>query len=428
MAQACTWTGASATISDCEFTGHASESGAAVYGWFATLTAINSVFDANTTTDGGAVSVFEGTCSVAGCSFSNNTAAGHDGGGALLFTRTHASVAASGFTQNAALIWGSAVSVIDGDLTLAACSFTENQAQYGGAVSSRSSALHVTSCEFTANTAEQGGGIWCSTSAMDGQVASLEQCTFTGNAADFGGGVSARGNLTTITECAFEANTATEGGGLLGRGGEVIVTSSQLTGNKAIRGGAVAADGARMTFDDCTLAANEAEERGGALILGVPDSTAASTVTLIDSEFDGNCSGDVGGAVAQHVSSVAASSCLFTANQARLGGAYSADGSGEVLLSGCTFEANVASDDGGALHLQSDGATLEDCMFCLNVASALGGGVASATALTVTGGEFRENEAAIGAGMHIAGQHDISIIGSILEGKPSGRVRWRSAL
>lgn len=249
----------------------------------------------------------------------------------------------AGHAENIAdLAGGSAVLLIDSDVTLRDCTIVDNAStdasSYGEAwapVYVDSGKPLVIACRFFENRVSahyaHGGGIYLRRCSPH-----VEHCTFVGNTATAGGGIS----LTTvqdavITRCLFHGHEMGWGGGISFSGvtfetqaSDLVIDRSVFIGNHAaVRGGAVYfnTNGATIqcVVSNCTFSGNDCV-RGGAIYVG---GGAHDDPSITDSIY--------------HIQN-----CVFVGNSAEYGGAlYSWRGA--PLLTNCTFRACSAPN--GAL-------------------------------------------------------------------------------
>ncbi|MEL6796580.1 MAG: right-handed parallel beta-helix repeat-containing protein, partial [Planctomycetota bacterium] len=175
---------------------------------------------------------------------------------------------------------------------------------------------------------------------------------------DRGSGVDViEASALTVVGCTFQNNNSADldGGGLSASSIDLVIEDSLFLENDARDGGAISLRGSStLTMRDSRFIDNIASRDGGAMRCLM---NAASTVEIIDCEFDGNACNDRGGAI------------RF-------------DDLGEVLISGSTFSANTAiaqaGSDGGAITFDRvDRSTVVDCEFVGNLANGAGGAVLS---------------------------------------------------
>ncbi len=262
-----------------------------------TLTAEGCVFRDCSASAGGAICGTSDTgweqydISVRDCRMENNSARGAGGGMALFGSFASLSALECEFLENGAGFGGA---IWTGQYALDAvrdCSFTRNSAtNYGGAVVvSFDSYPSYVNCVFEANTAGVGGGaIAVEPSAKADRPRrgdkkfSSSNCRFLRNSAPKGGAIfAAPGGAAAhdFSGCLFQENSAEDGGAVYETGETWLLsfTGCVFDRNTADRGGAVFATGMRDAPDEaapsyrqCTFARNGAGA-GGTIFVGVPD-------------------------------------------------------------------------------------------------------------------------------------------------------------
>ncbi len=170
------------------------------------------------------------------------------------------------------------LNVTDGTLIVSACTFSDNNGEYGGAIDNGTlglGTLTVTSSTFSGNSATFGGAI----ENGDGGRGTLTvtSSTFSGNSATFGGAI---GNGFSDTSR-----------GPIIHSGTLTVTSSTFSGNTAENHGGAIDNGddhgrGTLTVTSSTFAGNTAEGDGGAVDNG--DDNGTGTLTVMSSTFSGN--------------------------------------------------------------------------------------------------------------------------------------------
>lgn len=158
----------------------------------------------------------------------------------VLYVSQGVTAAVSGLTiQNGSQVEGGGVYNIDGTLTLANVTLTNNSAPYyGGGIFNYVGAVNLTNCTVSANSASQyGGGIY-----------------------NYGGTVTVSGSTISGNTSAFDA------GGIYNSGGTLQLTNSTLSGNSAgINGGGIwNSDSGTVTLTSVTFSGNSAPYGGGA--------------------------------------------------------------------------------------------------------------------------------------------------------------------
>ncbi|MFW2513045.1 choice-of-anchor U domain-containing protein [Demequina sp. SO4-13] len=263
---------------------------------------------------------------------------------------------------------GAAVAAL-GDIVISDSLFQDNSGALGGAVSNwpvlvspgpgqddpqGPPTITASGSVFTGNEAVAGAAIF-SFGNTD-----VSDSSFSDNVAETGGAVASFGTSAVISDSTFRDNVATtlsasEGyieGGALAVDGKVTISTSEFTGNASEGiGGAIAFsvgadnDGTSLTITDSLLAGNAAVSAGGAVWF-----EGATEVT--GSTFMDNTSEEGPGAIAvmadgQDVS-VANSTIVNNASDAAAP-AVAVDGAGTVGVTHATFVANSSAGD--ATHL-----------------------------------------------------------------------------
>lgn len=232
---------------------------------------------------------------------------------------------------------GGAIASYSGFLTVTESTFTGNLSNGGGAIFAFGTLL-VDSCLFTNNSV----GNFSAGGAIAGYPSSalISNSTFTGNRATYGGAIQ-NGGTMSIVACRFEGNLAFEDGGGFGGGGAVIHS------------------GTLLTIEDSTFVNNSSGDyAGGALILN-------SDYTIDRSSFIGNTTANYGGAIIQFAGSGVVSASMFTGNSARTGGAISAYG-GDLKLINSTISGNTAIEGGGGVRVDYAPVVLRNVTVTLN--------------------------------------------------------------
>ena len=279
----------------------------------------------------------------------------------------------------------------------------------------------------------------------------LENLTITGgHPAGGGGGVYSGGGILMIVNSRITNNSATYGGGVFLDDGAsaLVVSGSVIDANTAqFDGGGVYAAG-NATLASTLLDANSAGRHGGGLHVGEGTTTLSggyysnnhatsgnggavnvnNDLFITDSQFTGNTSGDLGGAVTQwnQPGTVTISGATFTNNSAysKGGGAYI---TGSLTLTHSTFTSNKvdslasgANVYGGGVYawgaLSVDGATFTgNQALCEGCSFTFGGGLYSdinTGTATVTNSTFDGNRAWLGGGI---GAHNLHVTHSVFK-------------
>jgi hypothetical protein len=221
-----------------------------------------TVADGNANPGGGVLN--DGTLTIIGSTFRNNTAT-FDGGG----------------VRN------------NGTLTITNSTFQGNRADIGGGVENRGS-LTVTGSLFSGNAATNaGGGVFI----VGGASATLTNSRFTQNTTSSGGGGVANVGTLTLAHSSFSENTADLGGGVLNDGTLTVEHSSFVENTASLNGGGVVNFGT-LTLVNSTLSGNSAGRDGGGLWSGRPFPMAPLPTLAVDnSTFSGNEASGSGGGI-----------------------------------------------------------------------------------------------------------------------------------
>lgn len=228
------------------------------------ITLENDVFNENTATgktaQGGAI-YNEGTLTVEGGSFTDNSAAPADGS-----------------TVTVSNVGGAIYNADDAKLSINGTRFEGNTAAIAGAVNNQYDSSHITGITnafFVNNTASLSAG---GALRNQGTIDSISGTTFEGNTAGNGGALwnGAGGTITNITDTTFTGNKSTNdavGGGAITNAGDIKkINATTFTDNSAAgNGGAinnVKGGKASITLSDTTFTGNTADGNGGALYNG----------------------------------------------------------------------------------------------------------------------------------------------------------------
>ena len=244
-----------------------------------------------------------------------------------------------GRTSNSSADGGSAIKNL-GTVRVSGCTLTNSfsaNSSRGGAIYNLGGALTVDNSTFTGNTAARGGAIY----SVDGTTA-ITNSTFTGNKGDLQGAVifmdgtsgAGKRDALTMTNCTLADNTAaSSGGGIYNDGGTLTVLNSRFTGNKSgDRGGAIftIGNGGLSSITASTMSGNSTTEAGGAIFTATTAAPAGQPAPT---------------------SQTLISNCTITGNSAA--GAFRPRGGGVASFVGltridsCTIAGNSAAIDGG---------------------------------------------------------------------------------
>lgn len=188
------------------------------------------------------------------------------------------------------------------------------------------------------------------------------------------------------------ASGASFGGGIYQTGlvTELVLNAVHFSANNASSGGAIYATSS-LSASGCIFSHNEATTSGGAIHAGSND----VEISISNSIFTANISGGDGGALDITTGgTLLVSEVLFNGNSARDdgGAAYFSPDTADFI--DCTFLDNTADGDGGALHtyLGSTVMSIVDSSFTGNEATT-GGAVLCRNDTTIDGSHFEDNHA-----------------------------------
>jgi len=180
-----------------------------------------------------------------------------DGGGATrvlsVGATSHVTVRGLAFRAGGTAERGGAIKNL-GDLSVAGATFSGNTAGNGGAISNEAAAtLAVADTTFADNTTTGVGG----GALIDLGTATVVRSTFVGNTAPINGGAInvQPGATTTVTGATFQGNTSRSLGGAFANLGRLTVQASTIAGNSASQGSVIATGNANATFAAVLVAA-----------------------------------------------------------------------------------------------------------------------------------------------------------------------------
>ncbi|WP_304008979.1 hypothetical protein, partial [Desulfovibrio piger] len=310
------------------------------------ITLENDVFNENTATgktaQGGAI-YNEGTLTVEGGSFTDNSAAPADGS-----------------TVTVSNVGGAIYNADDAELSINGTRFEGNTAAIAGAVNNQYDSSHITGITnafFVNNTASLSAG----------------------------GALRNQGTIDSISGTTFEGNTAGNGGALWnGAGGTITnITDTTFTGNKstndAVGGGAITNAGDITKINATTFTDNSAAGDGGA-IYNVKSGGGNANITLNNTTFSGNTADGNGGAIYNGGNLTFSGNNTFSGNTAA-GQANDIYNAGSITVAdGTTTLGSGLTQVGGKVTV-STGATLD-------MASGSSLSFAEDSTLTINGGTF----------------------------------------
>ena len=266
-----------------------------------TLDVLDSDFDANTAGRyGGAIHSLDDV-TIAGSTFTDNTAF-NQGGALFLTTSGTLEVSDTTFDGNSATTTGAdgGALFLQGDTVIDTCSFTDNVvADDGGAMFIEAGpVVSITDSDFDGNTASSSGGAILN----DASTTTITGCSFTNNGAYWGAAVydyDSTGSLT-IDDTDITGNTASGGGGagMSYQGGVIRVSNSNISSNAAT---AIGGDGGAfyiglggvLAISSSTLTSNTAADHGGSIAASGSTTSVALTDTAITSCTAGTYGGGI---------------------------------------------------------------------------------------------------------------------------------------
>ncbi len=345
---------------------------------------INSVFRNNKAeTFGGAIQNEGKTTIGDGAVFDGNSS--QILGGAIANQGDMGTLKNATFVNNSATSYGGAI-YQSGKLDIENSLFKNNSAgEKGGAITALKG-MSITGSTFDSNSATSGfGGAIYNSSTEDVIVKNSDLIN---NSAYRGGAIYGTANTKTVVNGGtYSGNTVTglkdaAGNSLYGQGGaiftnrngaELQVEGAVFDGNSAENEGGAIWSGNKTNITDSVFANNSTTgtaftgdtpdyktdaEGGGAIFVG-----SNSTATVKGSEFTGNSSGTVGGAIATR--------------------SNAASGSSKLTVESSNFSGNSAAKNGGAIasYVEAD---IKDSSFTGNSAGEKGGAVWANGDVTVT--------------------------------------------
>jgi len=130
--------------------------------------------------------------------------------------------------------------------------------------------------------------------------------------------------------------------------GFTVTNGLAVSGEDTIEhGGGIQLISSGPTIRDCILLANHAEGDGG----GIYSFATQSRPEIENVIFQGNTAGRQGGALCVVTGTPRLINCLFSENEAPVGGAISGRYRARIVLANCTFQGNSASTQASALYL-----------------------------------------------------------------------------
>ncbi|MGH2570484.1 MAG: right-handed parallel beta-helix repeat-containing protein, partial [bacterium] len=264
------------TVSDCMFTGNASEFGGGMgcYESSPRVSGCDFVGNSATATEwaaGGGMFCRDSAPVVQDCSFSSNTAFSTTvpGDGGAMFNQSGAAkLLDCRFLANSSGAGAGGLYVFDGERSeLTRCVFVDNTSGSGGAIFVETAFLEAVDCTLSHNEGESGGAVFSSVWSN----LTFTGCVFSENAAApfAGGAILAWHTTSVIRHCLFLGNTTALDGGAMACSGVTTTTfdGCRFVANTSLHhGGAIRGYFAnRLDITSCTFASNVAASQGGAI-------------------------------------------------------------------------------------------------------------------------------------------------------------------
>ena len=327
----------------------------------------------------------------------------HSGGG-------NATVTGGSVTGNTAVegggLWSSGTLDVDGTMIMDNEGTGDDADNGGGGVYNQAGTITLTDVTIDGNsatgTAGSGGGVLNNMGEL-----TINGGTISNNTSNrAGGGIEDAGGMTTVMDADVMDNDAGtspgNGGGLHTGGGDVSVSGGTFSGNTAVEGGglwssgSLTVDGTVIEDNEALSDADEAFEGGGGLF------NQAGTMMVTDATISGNTAtgpgGSGGGLFNNGDGNTTVMNSAFVENtSARAGGGVEVNG-GTVTLTDTDFNDNATGDtpgNGGALHVTMGTVNATGGEVTGNTAAAEGGGFwnNAGWTMTVSGTSFTDNTA-----------------------------------
>ena len=301
---------------------------------------INSTFEKNNATNGGAVSWTGHNGKIIDSNFTDNYAS--ENGGAVLWSGINGEIDNSRFVNNTALNGGAIYlqNCAHGDktnVTIKDSYFENNSAIDGGAINwHKGTNATIDNTEFVDNFANRGGAVF-----VNGTDGTIKNSNFTLNEAVLGGAVYANNEELTISESTFEENAAIQGGAVFMEAANNYIKYSNFTLNNAT-----------YTLRKVNTTGNNNKTKGGAVFINgtgnvIENSKFMNNTAVTEREYNNKTNNPslsddgFGGAVYVGANNAKITSSEFNDNKACNGSALYNDASG-TDLTGDKFIKNQA--------------------------------------------------------------------------------------
>lgn len=278
-----------------------------------------------------------------------------------------------------------------------------------------------------------GAGVFYLNTGTQGEIS---QSSFTGNrdyyfnkeAGDKSAGAVFNDGVLAITNTSFAGNSDNFAGGAVNNyvNGTLAIAGSRFEGNGKVAdldtrfGGAITNYG-QLTDTGSVYVGNTVVTQGGALqqAVGAVGSGFAPSMSLANDVFQENSSGGHGGAIAVQHGSFRDFGSRYTGNRAAYsGGAFRIYAGATGMTNGDVFEGNTATNTGGGAVYNAGTLTDSASVYSRNTGRQ-GGAVYNAGKMSVSGGEFRGNEAFTNGGA-IRNAKTLQVTDGVFAGNTAG--------
>jgi len=364
-------------------------------------------FASNVSDAGGGVSVVNGALTIADGTFDANLASAGDGGGLNVGGTGNLSITDTTFTSNAVLgaaDGGALFSTTAGTVTIAGCTFSSNTAEDGGGISVQgSSAFSLTSSTFEDNRATATVGAFLYSGPGPATITSV--MSLRNSAGAIGGGYASSLAPVEVSASEFSDNVTLggDGAGLFAGGTAVTVRETVLRrniGGGGGGGGLQASVAATLTLVDVEATDNSGAAGGGLDLMGGIGSTL--TLTRVRAlRNSSNLSG--GGGISASGNTVVIADSTIDGNVATVGTGGGVYATAPLLtITNSTISNNRAvggasGAGGGLFYSAGAGSTISNVTFSGNVAEGVGGGADGGGSLAFRNVTFADNTAPTGS-------------------------------
>jgi hypothetical protein len=310
---------------------------------------------------------------------------------------------ASVILRNLKLTDGVGLSQVDGG---------QHDLRGGAIVVDENATLNVINCSLIGNSTRNGDGLddGSSVDNYGGAIANYSTLTVTdsilsGNSALAGGGIVDMPNSVAITVIRTEisGNAAdADGGGIDNSGpdknspddfsmGTLTVKDSNIDGNTAVRfGGGIHVNNSTASITGCSMSGNSATDgSGGGFYNG-----SAGTATIKGAVLDGNSAGFNGGGIDGSgiltlTNSILSNNTVVVGQFGFYGGGIDNWFGGKVTMNHDTVTGNHGKQGGGMNNFGTS--TMTDCTFTANVADFGGGAIENSMTMDIYHSQFTGN-------------------------------------